>query len=232
MDQEAIESIRTLEKQIEEGKGDTVKLKRARNSLLNISTCVPPEILGEIFSWTLARGNQTLGGDSHFDEFPKGSYNFLLVCRHWFEVASHTPELWTFWGNTLEEWEKWHRRHLQVASIDLVLDCSVPPATLTPIDGSLKDALKDRATRDTIRQVHLWGDRGSPLSSIISMLTPVEESIQRRSIKSIDLRNRGGSSFDASGFFAGSVSQSCEVSASAVRLYCHRGTTSPSRRRF
>ena len=40
-----IHSIKTLEKQIEEGKGNIIELKRARN-LLNISTRVPPEILG------------------------------------------------------------------------------------------------------------------------------------------------------------------------------------------
>ena len=32
-----IKSIRVLDKQIEEGNGDTIKLKRARNSLLKIS---------------------------------------------------------------------------------------------------------------------------------------------------------------------------------------------------
>ena len=40
-----IDLIRVLEKQIEEGNGDIIKLKRDRNSLLNISTRVPPEIL-------------------------------------------------------------------------------------------------------------------------------------------------------------------------------------------
>ena len=116
-----IELIGLLERRIEEGKGDVIKLKRARNSLLKIA-CVPPEILGEIFSWTLVRGDPTSGRNSHFDGFPEGSFNFLLVCYHWFEVASHTPQLWTFWGNTLEEWRKWHRRHPQVTPLDLVLD--------------------------------------------------------------------------------------------------------------
>ena len=44
-----IDSIQALDKQIEEGKGDIIKLKRVRNSFLNISTRVPPEILGHIF---------------------------------------------------------------------------------------------------------------------------------------------------------------------------------------
>ena len=199
MDHEAIESIRALEKQIEEGKGDTVKLKRARNSLLNISTRVPPEILGEIFSWTLVRGDPTL----YFDGLPKGSYNFLLVCHHWFEVASNTPKLWTFWGNTLEEWKKRHHRHPQVAPLDLVLNTGRVSVTLfASIDDSLADSLRDRATRDTIRQVHLLGDEASPLSKVISLLTPVDKVVQHRSIESIALRRYGVKTTDVSDFFS------------------------------
>jgi len=89
-----IDRIRDLEKQIEEGAGDIIKLKRVRNSLLNISRIVPPEILGSIrFHW-----NVTLdGGLPPFGSLPKSTYDFLLVYHHWFEVASHTLELWSFW---------------------------------------------------------------------------------------------------------------------------------------
>ena len=58
-----IDRIHDLEKQVGEGAGDIVKLKRARNSLLNISTIVPPrvvtglrippEILGFVFHWNV-----------------------------------------------------------------------------------------------------------------------------------------------------------------------------------
>jgi len=88
--------IRALEKQIEEGNGDIIRLKRDRNLLLNIYMHVPPEILGYVFTQNLVR-------DQPFDGLQKGSYNFLLVCHHWFEVASSTPELWSFWGNTLQD---------------------------------------------------------------------------------------------------------------------------------
>ena len=58
-----VDGIRGLEKQIGEGAGDIIKLKRARYSLLNISTIVPPrvvtnlrtppEILGFTFHWNV-----------------------------------------------------------------------------------------------------------------------------------------------------------------------------------
>ena len=48
-----IDSILVLEKRIEEGLGDVVQLKRTRNSLLNIYTRVPPELLGEVFRWNV-----------------------------------------------------------------------------------------------------------------------------------------------------------------------------------
>ena len=92
-----IDRILALEKQIEGGTGDIIKLKRARNSMLNISTIVPPEILGSIFRWNVISDGVLL-----FEALPKDAYNFLLVCHHWFEVASHTPELWSFWGKTLK----------------------------------------------------------------------------------------------------------------------------------
>ena len=85
-------SIQVLEKRIEEGTGDVIQLKRTRNSLLNISTRVPPEILGSIFRWNVLPD----GGYPDIGGLRYGSYNFLPVCHHWFEVASQTPELWSF----------------------------------------------------------------------------------------------------------------------------------------
>ena len=47
--------IRLLEARIENATGDTIQLRRERNSLLNISIRVPNEILAYIFIWAVAQ---------------------------------------------------------------------------------------------------------------------------------------------------------------------------------
>ena len=197
-----IHSILALEKQIGEGNGDIIKLKRTRNSLLNISTRVPPEILGDVFAWCLVpEAARSIYSPLHFRGFQKGSYNFLLVCHHWFEVASRTPELWGFWGNTLQDWRKHHHRWAGIAPLDLVLDGGLhDPHSL--FDGSLRDAVRIGVMRDTIRQVHLSSDDGATLSSIILSLTPNDESAQNENIESIVWRKGGFLPIDVSDFFA------------------------------
>ena len=59
-----IESIKALERRVKEGSGDIIRLKRARNSLLNIFTRVPPEILEDITSMGYARALTTLTSSS------------------------------------------------------------------------------------------------------------------------------------------------------------------------
>ena len=146
MDREInLDSILALEKQIEEHERALIQLKRARNSLLDVSILLPPEILGSIFLW-----NATPHGN--FGGLPKGSYNFLLVCHHWFEVASRTPELWSFWGNSILDWTHRHPR-CRVTPVDLVLDSR----TSNELDDGIRNALQDRAARDVIRRVHLTG---------------------------------------------------------------------------
>ena len=200
MDHETnIHSIRALERQIEEGQGDIIQLKRARNSLLNISTRTPPEILGRIFAWSLVQEARRPAFARDFRGLQKGSYNFLLVCHHWFEVASRTPELWSFWGNTLQDWKQRHHRS-RATPLNLVLygDRSDPNVLF---DESLQDAVRSRVIQGTIRQVHLMSDDGDTLTAIISSLTP-DEGGQNKNIESIVLGSWGLTSVDISNFFA------------------------------
>jgi hypothetical protein len=179
------DSIRDLEEKIEDGAGDIIQLKRTRNSLLNISTRVPPEILGSVFCW-----NVIPDGSLVYCRMRRGSYNFLLVCHHWFEIASHTPELWSFWGNTLEQWSRRYKCS-ETAPVDLVLTGS------SNLSFDLREALQGRAARDTIRSIWFRHDKTTPLTSVLSSLTPDGEDVRCSSIESISIWHA-----DVSNFFA------------------------------
>ena len=194
MDRETnIHSIRALEEQIRDSEHESaaVKLKRARNSLLNVSK-FPPEVLGNIFRWNVSF-------EGHFWGLDEGSHNFLLVCHHWFEVASSTPELWSFWGNTLDDWSRWCHRS-RIAPLDLILDDYDHDNGY--FDTTLRDVLRDRAARDTIRRVHLKAEDSKLLSSIIAPLASSCEGLRPSSIESFVLQNESGMLVDVSDFFA------------------------------
>ena len=145
-------------------------------------------MLGNIFRW-----NVSLEGD--FGGLEEESHNFLFVCHHWFEVASHTPELWSFWGNTLEDWARWYHRS-ETAPLDLVLDDDVGDLGTT-----LRSALQDRAAADRIRRVHLGTNGSKHLSTIIASLTAKCEGIRSNSMESLVLQNYRGV-VNLSDFFA------------------------------
>ena len=217
-----IHSIQALEKQIKEGKGDTINLKRIRNSLLNISTRVPPEIFGYVFVCSLVR---KASSRSAFEGLRMGSYNFLLVCHHWFKVASRIPELWSFWGNNLQDWKKRYYCSSSTTPLDLVLDGDeyYPDGIF---DESLQYAVKSRVIQDTIRQVHLSPNDSRILTSIILSLTPDNDESAQTTIL-----NR---SFGKIGHFVpwtsrisslGPASRNCVCSTSLGAFGCRRGIT-------
>jgi hypothetical protein len=186
-----LDSIRALEKQIQEHERALIKLKRARNSLLNVSTFLPPEVLGSIFCWNVIP-------DGDFGGLPKGSYNFLLVCHHWFQVALGTPGLWGFWGNSIEDWARQHAR-CSTGPLHLVLG----QHTSHKFDDTLRDALRDRAARDTIRRVHLdSSDATGLLNPIISSIVAEGEEARSSSVESFVLRNCSTSGADISNFLS------------------------------
>ena len=190
MDREKnLDSILALEEQIREHERSIVQLKRARNSLLNVSTLLPPEILGNIFRWNVIP-------DGDFGGLPKASYNFLLVCHHWFQVASGTPELWGFWGNSIQDWAHRHVR-CRTAPLDLVLG-----RTGRDLDDTLRDALQDCAARDTIRRIHLSSPNAELLNSILSSMTIKGQETRPISVESFILRSIRGSRVDISNFFS------------------------------
>ena len=195
MDHEVnIDSIRALEEQIREHERTIVKLKRTRNSLLNVSK-LPPELLGKIFRWNVIR-------EDDFGGLNEGSHNFLLVCHHWFEVALHTPELWSFWGNSMAEWARRCFRS-GTAPLDLVLSDPGNAKSYTYFDTAMHDILQDHATQDAIRCVHLAAKDSRLLNSIIAPLTSNHDGeLRSNSIESFILQNRSGMPSDVSDFFA------------------------------
>jgi len=161
---------------------EIIRLKRTRNSLLNIAR-IPPEILGHIFRFNVSA---TGVDDPNFPEIPKGSYNILLVCHHWFQVANLTPGLWSSWGNNLRDWKRWHLRSGTFA-LDLFLDGWRYNDGV--FDQALRDTLKNRAARDVIRKVHLKSNDTRLLTAIVSSLIPEGEDVRPSSIESIVLSN-------------------------------------------
>ncbi|KAF9645361.1 hypothetical protein BDM02DRAFT_3271756 [Thelephora ganbajun] len=187
-----IGSTLALDKQISETAAGIIQLKRFRNSLISIAR-IPPEILGYILYLSIVPMIPQ-DGNPRFVGLRKGSYNFLLVCHHWYEIARRTPELWSSWGSNLRDWK---RRYLcsETSPLDLVLDGMEDQ--VGSFDGPLRDALRNRAARDVVRKVHLRSQNIDLLTSIVSSLTPEDEGIRHSSIESIDLCG-----VDLSDFFA------------------------------
>ena len=177
-----IDSITALDERIKEITAELARLKRSRNSLLNVAR-IPPEILGHIFHLNV----MPEAGEGYFPKLRKGSYNFLLVCHHWFRVARNTPELWTFWGNNLEDWRRRYPLSGVSTPVDLVLDGFEHRGE--SLDEILRDVLRDRAARDVVRKVHItppYSDQSTAIA-IVSSLTPEDEGIRHSSIESIAL---------------------------------------------
>ena len=221
-----IDSTRVPEEKTREHEAAVIKLKRAQNSLLNISK-LPPELLGRIFHCNVTP-------EDDFDGLDERSHNFLLVCHHWFQVASRTPEIWSFGGNSLKEWARWCRRSGN-APLDLVLvdsddyddgddsdSDSGRPYEAHIGDTFLCDALRNRAAQGTIRRVHLHAPYNY-LESVIDLLTADRGEPRPNGIESIIFWN-APDSLDVSSFFAHSrfpKLQRLELDCSTISSWDH-----------
>ena len=149
----------------------------AFETLLNALTHLPPEILGSIFLSNVIR-------DGGFSGVMRGSYSFLLVCRHWHEVTLRTPKIWSSWGNTIRDWSKWYVRR------SALLELISSEYSNHDFDDALHDLVQDRAARDLIRRVHLKCANPSILNSVISSIITEREETQSNSIESLIVQNR------------------------------------------
>lgn len=168
-----------LEDEIQRATGDTIPLKRARNSLLNISSRVPPEILGYIFYWRVLERHLLA-------KFQQSSHQFLLICHHWYLVVSRTPDLWSFWGHTLVHWLCRFQKS-GATPVDLVLNGYYVWRLITSIEGPLQVALCEHAKQDIIRSLQLWSERKSILAAVLAALTPSDHHVCVSSIQTLSL---------------------------------------------
>ena len=188
-------SIRAIEKHVEEPKKTLFKLNHTRTPLSNISTLIPPEILGIIFCWAVILQRKQGTG------WRRVSYNFLLVCRYWFDVASRTPQLWISWGDNLRDWEQ-RCSCLETARLDLELKRDYLIASQA-LDERLWDALRGRAARGSIGQIELHGNPVL-INSVISSITASGERTRPISLESFTLcsSSQAEPTIELSGFFA------------------------------
>ena len=61
---------------------------------------IPPEVLEAIFLRLL----ETIRASSPHGTAEPGSFDFLFVCRRWYEIAVNTQNLWCYWDSKAERW--------------------------------------------------------------------------------------------------------------------------------
>jgi hypothetical protein len=175
------------------------ELKGRRNSLLP-SVCLPPEILGSIFVFAIGRrrNHATFCEDDIFSGWETGSYSFLFVCHRWYTIAFNTPELWSFWGNTIPDWRCRYRLAGSLPT-ELVLDGPSMGWASYALDNPLREALRDRAAQDKVGQIHIRDHCNDLIGPILSLLTPNGQATYQH-LESISLAT--GTLPELSDFFA------------------------------
>ena len=152
-------AIQNLDARIQNGGKDVTRLKRLRNSLLNVSVCLAPEILGHIFWW------RVLSGVSPSGRIVGNTFSFLLVCRYWFDVATSTPSLWAFWGTSLRECVAFHRYSGAVPLYLNIFDANSDRET-----REAQGVLQDWNVQKRIRHLHIQ-TTPKTLTKILSFLS-------------------------------------------------------------
>ena len=155
---------------------ETARLKRLSNSL---PVCLAPEILGYIFWWGVVSGVGPSG------RIARNTYNFLFVCRYWFNVAISNPSLWAFWGTSLRECVAFRRYSGAVPLYLNLIDTST--------NQDIKEAsgvLQDLTVQRRIRHLRIHTPPKTLMNILSFMSTPQQSSI-RSQIRSLILTVEG-----------------------------------------
>jgi hypothetical protein len=109
------------------------QLRYAQNSHAPVS-CLPPELLAEVFLRIVESGLQ--GGNTRF---AAGTFAFLQVCRRWNEIAVSSPRLWGQWvAGAVKAWPLFNTRskdtplsltwrsHVPISMRDVLMDPAIP----------------------------------------------------------------------------------------------------------
>ena len=99
----------------------------------------------------------------------------------------------------------WERRHVRFRSgpLNLELQHTVRGQLDGPLVGAVRETLRDRAVRDTIRQISLESGDPDLLDSIISSTTPDDVELRSSQVESLAVHNQSGgqSTVEISNFF-------------------------------
>ena len=135
--------IESLQKQINSQFRDIDRLRYAQNLHAAVSN-LPTELLAEVFLHIIESGLRD--GDARF---AADTFNFLLVCRRWNEVAVGFPHLWGWWvPGAVEAWPLFRSRSKNTP---------LPLTWKFQLSASARDILMDPEIPRRVRQLNFSG---------------------------------------------------------------------------
>jgi len=172
-------AIQDLKAKTQYHEQETIRLKHFRNPLPNLSVCLAPEILGHIFWWSVISGVNPSG------RIAGNTFNFLLVCHYWYDVATSTPPIWAFWGTSVRECVAFRRYSGAVPLYVNLVDVNT--------NRDIREAcgvLQDWSVLRRIRHLHVHSSPRA-LANILSFTSTPQPSYIRSQIQSLKLTVEG-----------------------------------------
>ena len=170
------DAIDSLQKQIDLLVVEASRLRYAQNSHVAISR-LPAELLSDAFLYVIESGLRK--NDTCFDT---GTFNFLLVCRRWNEVAVAFPRLWVWW--VASAGKAWHLFNARSKDAPLFL------TWVSRLPDSATDAFLDTKASRRIRRLNFFDSR-TQLECLLGALDSTSMSITSSIRVVTDYGNKG-----------------------------------------